>query len=201
MVISQAVDMNKNGMHLLTFSVGIGIMARGRFLTIRALLILIAVLMMLAVPSRAANIPKDELKSLDEQVQEIKKDVLSQTAELRRLEEKLLFPSNTQVSLFISLDDKKSSLESVELKLDNKVVAKYLYNMREQTSLKKGGVQRIYTGNIKTGEHELQVNVSVKASSDGRLQRNARYTLTKKVGPKFLEIKIADSGNIKFQDW
>ena len=149
----------------------------------------------------AAEIPKDELKSLDEQVQEIKKDVLEQTVELRRLEEKLLFPSNTQVALFVSLQDKKSSLESVELKLDNKVVAKYLYTMREQNALQKGGVQRIFTGNIRTGEHELSVNISGKTATSGQFQRNARYSLSKTIGPKFLEIKVADSGNIEFQDW
>lgn len=176
-------------------------MARGNFLAVRKLFLTTVFFMSIPLLTSAADIPKDELKSLDEQVQEIKKDVLDQTSELRRLEEKLLFPSNTQVSLFISLDDKKTNLESVELKLDNKTVAKYLYTMREQSALQQGGVQRIYTGNVRTGSHNVSVHVKGKAPILGRYQRKASYSLTKKVGPKFLEIKVAKSGDIKFQDW
>ena len=149
----------------------------------------------------AANAQQQELKSLDEQVQDIKTDVLSQTAELRRLEEKLLFPSNTQVSLFVSFHNQNANLESVELKLNNKVIAKYLYTFREQAALKRGGVQRIYTGNVKMGGHKLEIVVAGKTTDSEQFKTNAHYTLSKGVGPKFLEIKIADAGNINFQDW
>ena len=46
---------------------------------------------------------REQMKGLDEQVQEIKTDVLGIAAELSRLEEKLLYPSNTQLAIFVSL--------------------------------------------------------------------------------------------------
>jgi hypothetical protein len=154
----------------------------------------------------ANEVTRDQIKGLDEQVQDIKKDVLDLTSELTQLEEKLLFPSNTQVSLFISMnagDDFR--LDSVQLKLDEKVIAQHLYTFRELEALQKGGVQKIYTGNIKTGEHSLVVSYIGKAAAGSEYKRSASYKVVKEVGPKFVEIKIAGPDviekDIKFRDW
>ena len=156
--------------------------------------------------ANADEISRDQIKGLDEQVQDIKTDVLNLSSELAKLEEKLLFPSNTQVSLFISMhagDDFR--LDSVQLKLDEKIVAQHLYAFRELEALKMGGVQRLYIGNIKTGEHELVVSYTGKAPAGGEYKRSSSYRVTKDVGPKFVEIKITgpDSSeqDIQFRDW
>jgi hypothetical protein len=47
--------------------------------------------------SSAQDRSGDDIRSLDGQVQEIKSDILSIAAELGNLEERLLYPSNTQV--------------------------------------------------------------------------------------------------------
>jgi hypothetical protein len=140
------------------------------------------------------------------QVQDIKKDVLELTSELTRLEEKLLFPSNTQVSLFVSWQgDEDFVLDSIQIKLDNKVVAHHLYTFKEIEALRAGGVQRIYTGNIKTGDHALVASFIGRAKSDNAYQRSEKFTVTKAVGPKFVEIQIAGSSasdqTVSFKDW
>jgi len=157
-------------------------------------------------PVTADEVSREQIKGLDEQVQDIKKDVLNLSSELARLEEKLLFPSNTQVSLFVSLqpgDDFR--LDSVQLKLDNKVVAQHLYTFRELEALQQGGVQRLYTGNITTGEHELVVSYIGKAPAGGDYKRSASYKVIKDVGPKFVEIRIAGpdstAQDVQFRDW
>jgi len=98
-----------------------------------------------------------------------------------------------------SEDDKEG------LRLDNKVLIHHLYTFRELEAMRKGGVQKIYTGNIKTGEHELVISYAAKAASGGEMKRSTRYTLKKDVGPKFVEIKIGgeDSGEqgMVFKDW
>ena len=154
----------------------------------------------------AAEVTKEQIKGLDEQVQDIKKDVLELTSELTLLEEKLLFPSNTQVSLFVSLaGDKDFVLDSMQIKMDNKVVAQHLYTYKEIEALRAGGVQRIYTGNIKTGDHNLVASFIGRGTSDNEYQRSADYTVTKAVGPKFVEIKLTGSSasdqTVSFQDW
>lgn len=154
----------------------------------------------------AEDISREQIKGLDEQVQDIKKDVLDLTAELSLLEEKLLFPSNTQVSFFVSLTEGDNfKLDAVQLKLNSKVVAQHLYTFRELEALQSGGVQRVYTGNVKTGDHELMFSYRGRSVSGGEYKRSATYTVSKAVGPKFVEIKVAgpDSSqqDIRFKDW
>jgi hypothetical protein len=158
------------------------------------------------VTLHAAEVSKEQIKGLDEQVQDIKKDVLELTSELSRLEEKLLFPSNTQVSLFVAIKgDKDFVLDSMQIKMDNKVVMQHLYTFKEIEALRAGGVQRIYTGNIKTGDHQMVASFIGRAKSGNEYQRSEKFTVTKAVGPKFVEIQISGSSasdqTISFKDW
>ena len=163
-------------------------------------------LLLMSFTVTAADVTKEQIKGLDEQVQDIKKDVIDLTADLLQLEEKLLFPSNSQFAVFVSLGDPEDlRLDAIQVKLENKVLAHHLYTFRELESMQKGGVQKIYTGNIKTGNHKLVISYSAKAASGGEMKRSTSYTLTKGVGPKFVEIRIggpeADAQGIKFKDW
>src|SRR5512133_3943147 len=121
-------------------------------------LILSGAILMLASAARAEEVSKEQIKGLDEQVQGIKTDVLGIAAELNRLEEKLLYPSDTQVAIFVSVpQDEKFRLDAVDIDLDGKSVAHHLYTFKELEALQKGGVQRIYVGNIRTGDYPLHV--------------------------------------------
>ena len=175
-------------------------------LKFKFLWLIIFSLSLLPVTVQAAEVTKEQIKGLDEQVQDIKKDVLALTTELTLLEEKLLFPSNTQVSLFVSLTgDKDFVLDSMQIKLDNKVVAQHLYTYKEIEALRAGGVQRIYTGNIKTGDHNLIASFIGRKKSGDDYQRSENFTVTKAVGPKFVEIQITGSSasdqTVSFKDW
>lgn len=161
---------------------------------------------LLSIAVNAEEVSREQIKSLDEQVQDVKKDVLNLSAELAKLEEKLLFPSNTQVSLFLSMHEGDDfRLDSVQIKLDEKVVAQHLYSFRELEALQMGGVQRLYLGNVRTGEHELVVSYVGKAPAGGEYKRSRNYRVIKDVGPKFVEIKIAGpestEQDIEFRDW
>ena len=155
----------------------------------------------LSVPAFAEEISKEQIKGLDEQIQEIKTDVLGIAAELQRLEEKLLYPSDTQASVFVSLDNEESfRLDSVEIQLDGKPVAHHLYTFKELEALQKGGVQRIYTGNVMTGAHALQVTLLGKSAGGADLRRTESFPITKEVGPKIVEFTLG-SQNILLKDW
>jgi len=146
------------------------------------------------------QVSREQIKGLDEQVQEIKSDVLSIAAQLNQLEEKLLYPSNTQVAVFASLADGETfRLDAVEIQLDGKPVAHHIYTFKELEALRKGGVQRIYTGNIRTGRHDLQVAVTGKSAGGADLRKTGRFNVEKDVGPKIVEISLA-ANNIAFKD-
>jgi len=162
----------------------------------RKFIIAMALQAMAAAGVMAQQVSKEQIKGLDEQVQDIKKDVLSISSELTQLEEKLLYPSNTQVSLFVSLaQSSKLRLDSVKIKLDDKDSAHHIYTFKELEALQNGGIQRIHTGNLRTGEHSLEATVIGKTSGDTEYRQVATYKFKKSVEPKLLEIVIDGSGS------
>ncbi len=141
----------------------------------------------------ASGAPPEEFRSLDSDVQDLKKEVLDLNKDLFVLEEELLFPANTQVAVYVSLDvGTFFNVDSVTLKVDNKEVANYLYTAREAEALLKGGVHRIFIGNLKVGKHELVAFFSGKGPHERDYKRGATLNFEKGVGAKYLELKISD---------
>lgn len=133
-----------------------------------------------------------EMRGLDEQVQDTKSDVLSIAAELNQLEEKLLYPSGTQVAIFVALaKGNEMRLDAVRLQIDGQLVAHYIYSFKELEALRKGGVQRIYVGNVATGDHQLDVMVDGKLKSGADFNRSQHFTFRKEVKPKLVELTVA----------
>jgi hypothetical protein len=146
-----------------------------------------------AAPSPTPDAPPAELKTLDQEVQGLKKDVIDLNKDLFVLQEELLFPANTQVALYISMDvGTFFALDSVTVKIDNKEVKNYLYTAREADALLKGGVQQIYLGNLKVGKHELVAFFTGKGPVERDYKRGATISFDKGVGAKYLELKITD---------
>ncbi len=132
---------------------------------------------------------------LDSRIQDVKSDVIRLNRDLMVLEEELLFPANTQVALFVSMDvGKLFSLDSVQVTLDDKVVSNYLYTPLEVQALHRGGVQRMYVGNLKAGEHTLTAFFTGKGPHDRDYKRGATLKFAKETGAKYIELQIRDSG-------
>jgi hypothetical protein len=132
--------------------------------------------------------------TFDEQVQDIKAQMLALNRDLFILEEELLFPDNTQVAVFLSLDvGEFFSLDAVKLSVDGEVVSHYLYTERQVDALRRGGVHRLYMGNLKTGPHEV-VAVFTGRGPQGRDYRRATsLDIDKTPGAKHLELQIVDA--------
>ena len=151
--------------------------------------------------------PPADFKTLDQEVQGMKKDVIELNKDLFVLQEELLFPANTQVAVYVSMDvGTFFALDSVTLKIDNKEVKNYLYTAREAEALLKGGVQEIYLGNLKVGKHELVAFFTGKGPMERDYKRGATMIFAKSVGAKYLELKITDrvtkhQPEFKIKDW
>lgn len=165
----------------------------------RAILSTVALILLICVSgsrSVAEDVSKQQMQSLDEQVQEIKSDVLGIGAELRNLEERLIYPSNTQLAVFVSLAEGDAlRLDSVQVEIDGELVAHHIYSFKELEALQKGGVQRIYTGNIPTGEHRLDVAVAGKLPNSADFSESESFTFDKDVEPKLVGLTLGGSGS------
>lgn len=132
-------------------------------------------------------------QGLDAEVRSLKQDMVDLNRDLFLLEEELLFPSNTQVAVFVSMDvGTFFALDSVTLLLDGKNVANYLYTQRELDALLRGGVQRLWIGNVRPGEHEWTAFLTGKGPNGRHYTRGATARLEKGPGAKYLELRISD---------
>ena len=145
--------------------------------------------------------------AVESQVQSLKSDVLDLNRDLFVLEQELLYPANTQVAVFVSMDAGTFfALDSVQLKIDGKEVADYLYTPREVHALVQGGVQRLYVGNLKVGKHELVAFLTGKGPHNLDYTRGATLDFDKSIGAKYLELTITDDQRklqpqFRIKDW
>ena len=136
---------------------------------------------------------RQQFRSLDEEVQDLKKEVLDLNRDLFLLEEELLFPANSQVAFFISMDvGEYFALDAVNIKIDGKDVTNYLYTDREVDALVRGGVHRVHMENLKVGDHELVAVFTGKGPHWRDYRRGATLTLNKGIGAKYVELEITD---------
>jgi hypothetical protein len=177
----------------------------GRCLIVKAVL-LAALAAVTAAPAAFAQSSAPG-GAVDEQVQSLKSDVLDLNRDLFVLEQELLYPANTQVAVFVSMDAGTFfALDSVQLKIDGKEVADYLYTPREVHALVQGGVQRLYVGNLKVGKHQLVAFFTGKGPHNLDYTRGATLDFQKDIGAKYLELMITDDQKklqpqFRIKDW
>ena len=142
----------------------------------------------------ADPLPADDARALDTRIQDVKSDVINLNRDLLVLEEELLFPANTQLALFVSMDvGKMFELDSVQVKIDDKLVANYLYTPLEVQALHRGGVQRLYVGNLRAGSHELVAFFTGRGPHTRDYKRGATIRFDKDTQAKYAELRIQDS--------
>jgi hypothetical protein len=146
-----------------------------------------------AASAPAAEAPPPSAEALDSRAQALKADVLQLNRDLLVLEEELLYPAGTQVAVFVSMDvGKLFDLDSVQVKIDDKPIANYLYTPREVTALHRGGVQRLWVGNLRAGEHEITAFFTGGGPHERDYKRGATVKFEKGAEPRYIELQIKD---------
>lgn len=143
------------------------------------------------IKAQEQGIEQPTRQSLEQEMQALKEKVLEINRDLFVLEEDLLFPSSTQVNVFVSFDAAEYfALDGVTLKINDRPISNHLYTKRELSALDRGAVQRLFTGNLPTGDHEL-VAVVTGVGPEGRDYRRAvSLDFAKSSGTKYIELKI-----------
>lgn len=150
---------------------------------------------------------EDNATLLSKEVESLKQAALKLNRDLLMLEEDLLFPASTQVALYLSVDvGTYFKLDAVKVKVDDKLVASHLYTDKQNSALVRGGIQRLYMGNLKTGKHEITAFFHGYGPNDREYKRAATYKLLKTKKPSVLEIRVRDSKasqqpEFDFKEW
>lgn len=153
----------------------------------RCLVCLVVLLLSTAVAAQDGN-------DLESDLEQLKEDTLALNRDLLILEEELLYPASSQLAVYLSMDlGELFHLDSVRLQVDSEPVAAQLYTEAQREALRRGGVQKLYLGNLDSGEHEISA-VFTGIGPDGRdYKRGTRLTVEKGQEPLILELKIVDS--------
>mgnify|MGYP001627797722 CR=1 FL=1 len=172
-----------------------------RFLTWAALL------MLACSPLSVAQDDDGQAESVATEVEQLRKQVIELNRDLFVLEEDLLFPASTQFAVFLSVETGEFlSLDAVKLKVGDDVVASHLYTARQVDALRRGGMQRLHMGNLKTGEHEVTVFVDGIGPENRPYRKAATYQLDKGTGTATLEVRIRDRSSdyqpaVELMEW
>ena len=144
-------------------------------------------------PSSTAPAESVQKTAVTPEVENLKASVLNLNRDLLILEEELLYPASNQVAIYLSMDlGQFFNLDAVKLEIDNKLVASELYTDKQINALFRGGVQRLYIGNLKTGEHEISAYFTGRGPQQD-YKRGAKLVVNKTQAPLVLELKIMDS--------
>lgn len=152
-------------------------------------------LLLFALPVWAEETQKPEqnIEALDVKIQKLKDDVIDLNTQIFRLQEELLYPDDSSVVVFLSVEGGNYfALDAVKLMVDGAMVTSYLYTDREVTALKKGGVQRLYMGNLKAGDHQLAAVFTGKGPQGQDYKRAETISLNKQQGAAFIKLVVRD---------
>jgi len=145
--------------------------------------------------------------SLPSDLQDLKSDVLSLNRDITQLENELLFPSSTTTILVGVNPGSKVRLVDVKLSIDDQIVSYHSYSEQETVALSKGGLHRLFLGNINSGSHNLQAVVTAYDADGKDFQRTVNYNFSKNNLRKIIEIKAADDSTraqpaqFNFREW
>lgn len=156
---------------------------------LRQVFLTLTVLLLLSLNTQA-----QEQAELAQKISDIKELVIQLNRDLFILQEELLFPAETQVAVFLSIDSGAFfSLDSVEIQMDKKSVHFHLYTQQQRKALERGGVQKLWLGNIKQGEHEIIAHFKGMTHKNRAIERAAHLNFTKNDDAVMLEIQVVDA--------
>jgi hypothetical protein len=158
-----------------------------------------------ALPALAAEQQAGDA-SLPADISGLKMDIVTLNREISQLENELLFPSS-QTSVLLSIDVGASvRLVDINLSLDDKNVGYHFYSDPETAALAKGGVQRVFSSNVTSGQHALKAAINGYDAQGKAFQRTVSYTFTKGPQRKVIEITAGDDptrtqSEFRFKEW
>ena len=145
--------------------------------------------------------------SLPSDLQDLKSDVLSLNRDITQLESELLFPSSSTTILVGVNAGSKVRLVDVKLSINDQIVSYHAYSEQETVALTKGGLHRLFLGNINSGSHNLQATFTAYDANGKDFQRTVTHNFSKNNLRKIIEIKAGDDSTraqpaqFSFREW
>ncbi len=156
---------------------------------------ILTLLLALSFSHSSFGTPSDD--ALNKEAEALKQELIKLNQELTAFEQKLLYPPEVQVSVFLSLSDKTTfRLDSIEISVDDALVASHLYQEDDISALKTGGVQQLYIGSVAPGKHKLSASFNGQGASGSYFRRKKSLTFTKESSARYIQLIVSESPGV-----
>jgi hypothetical protein len=137
----------------------------------------------------------NERDAIEEDMQDVKRLALEMHRDLIVAQDEKVFPEETQVNVFISMDiGVFFDVQSVKVVLDQTEAVQQTYSRKQAHALTMGATQKIFVGNLSEGKHELTAIVA-GLGSHYPIRRAITLELSKKPGTQTVNIRLSDGEN------
>lgn len=173
-------------------------MIRGRLFALLLLGMTAGTALSPAAQASEAKLPGD--------LQALKMDLITLNKEITLIENELMFPS-AETSVVVSVEAGSGvKLVDINLMIDDKSAGYYYYSDVEFAALGKGGMHRLYSGNLTSGQHTIKAVITGYEPGGKDFQRTVTHTFSKGAQRKVIEIKASDNatrtqGDFRFREW
>lgn len=134
--------------------------------------------------------------TMNEQVETLKKEMLDLGRDITVLEDVLMYPAETRVSVYLAADSGNYfTIDKVKLLLNGKLVKTYEYNDREKKGFVKGSAQRLFIGNLRQGKHKLVAFVEGIGPRGRHYKRGAVLQFIKQPKAQIFKLLIEDDAH------
>jgi hypothetical protein len=89
----------------------------------------------------------------------------------------------------------------MQINIDGALATHFLYGFKELEALHAGGVQRVYTGNVPTGSHEIEVSINGKTPGGDDFVSTETFSFDKGIQPTLLGIALNGPKSIELGEW
>ncbi len=159
---------------------------------VRLLMILTIIYCPSALTADNITAPQD-FKKLDEKVQTIKKNIIKLGHDFNLLEEGLSSITGKDLTVYVALElDGEFGLQAIELTLNGKFASRYEFTQSVLNGLLAGGVKRIYSAKLPSGDYTLQATLVGKVGKRLNYTNSVTLDFEKNENPKTIELKITN---------
>lgn len=131
---------------------------------------------------------------LNKEAELLKQELIKLNQDLSQFEQSLLYPPEVQVSVFLSLSDKtRFRLDSIEILIDDALVASHLYQEGDINALKTGGIQQLYLGSVNPGKHKLSASFNGQGRNGRYFRKKKSLSFTKNASARFIQLIVSES--------
>jgi len=148
--------------------------------------------------SQASKKNPESFQKLDGEADSVMREVLDLSSDIAILDEQQNNPPQNQLVVLVTLQPQPSNffeLDTIELTIDNEIVAAHPYNEQDMAALTKGGGHRLYMANLPSGQHELTAVFVAKIPRDPDYRQEASYDFISGVNRTLLELYINNGKN------